>query len=861
MKRAIVATKFKAEIKTDLDRNLNLRKEIIRIDGNKISVYDERGNEVFSVSNVVKLSIESGITVDKLIGYTSDGKSIEIAYFTKRKDEIFKRLVEAFNKNEQIEIKEDEKEENVKVSMSTLKWLWNVASKYRRTLTLGAILSLISTGLNLVPPYLLKILIDSVLLSPSHSPNLYVSIIIYLTLSYSALALVSSMQSRILNNLGSRIINDLREMLYRHAIRHDYVFIERISPSRILSRLTTDAGNTNWLLVWGLPTLVTNLFTIVGIGVILFTLNITLAMFILIPVPIIIYMVISYRRKSHRLYHRNWRRSADITSKINDTIPNFLVVRSFSKEEYESKRLREMLNKLYESNVAINKMNSTYWPLMGFIVNLSTIVIWWVGGHEVISGTIELGVITAFIAYVSQFYGPINNLSNVLPFIQQSLTSAERIREVLETKPQITNPENPKRPKMPAEIVFDHVYFGYDPHFPVVKNVNLVIKPGEKVAIVGKSGSGKSTIAKLLLRFYDVNEGGIFIGGINIKEIDLDYLRREIAYVPQDVVLFDTTVGYNVAYGAENVSEADIIRACKIAKIHDEIVKLPFAYDTILGERGTYLSGGQRQRLSIARAIIKNPDILIFDEATSNLDVMSEREVYEAMMSVSRNKTVIMITHNVHEVMNADKVIVLKNGEVVEEGKPEELLNRKGEFYEMFKEQINEENVFLNRKTNYSEEKVNDNLVNDIKIEPSYRKSMVNVIYNGKVYRNLVPKMLFPITKPTFIGFYDENGREVFILQDYTKLDERSREVVKNALAYNNLIFQVIKINEINIKGDQLEWDLVTDKGSIKTYTIGRRNVVVLDSKVVLIDKNDNLYEIDLNKLDKKSFKLLLETI
>jgi ATP-binding cassette subfamily C protein len=861
MKRAIVATKFKAEIKTDLDRNLNLREEIIRIDGSKISVYDERGNEVLSVSNVVKLSIESGITVDKLIGYTSDGKSIEIAYFTKRKDEIFKKLVEAFNKNEQIEIKDDEKEENVKVSMSTLKWLWNIASKYRRTLIIGAILSLISTGLNLVPPYLLKILIDSVLLSPSHSPNLYVNIIIYLTLSYSALALVSSMQSRILNNLGSRIINDLREMLYRHAIRHDYAFIEKISPSRILSRLTTDAGNTNWLLVWGLPTLVTNLFTIVGIGVILFTLNVTLAMFILIPVPIIIYMIISYRRKSHRLYHRNWRRSADITSKINDTIPNFLVVRSFSKEEYESKRLREMLNKLYESNVAINKMNSTYWPLMGFIVNLSTIVIWWVGGHEVISGIIELGVITAFIAYVSQFYGPINNLSNVLPFIQQSLTSAERIREVLETKPQITNPENPKRPKMPAEIVFDHVYFGYDPHFPVIKNVNLVIKPGEKVAIVGKSGSGKSTIAKLLLRFYDVNEGGIFIGGINIKEIDLDYLRRKIAYVPQDVVLFDTTVGYNVAYGAENVSEADIIRACKIAKIHDEIVKLPFAYDTILGERGTYLSGGQRQRLSIARAIIKNPDILIFDEATSNLDVMSEREVYEAMMSVSRNKTVIMITHNVHEVMNADKVIVLKNGEVVEEGKPEELLNRKGEFYEMFKEQINEENVFLKRKTNYSEEKVNDNLVNDIKIEPSYRRSMVNVIYNGKVYRNLVPKMLFPITKPTFIGFYDENGREVFILHDYTKIDERSRELLKNSLAYNNLIFQVIKINEINIKGDQLEWDLVTDKGSIKTYTIGRRNVVVLDSKVVLIDKNDNLYEIDLNKLDKKSFKLLLETI
>ncbi|WP_338598871.1 DUF1854 domain-containing protein [Sulfolobus tengchongensis] len=863
MKRAsIVTAKFKAEVRTDLDRDLNLREELVKIEGNKIRVYDG-DKEVLNVDNVVRLSLETGITIDKLIGFTSDGKSIEIAYFTKKKEEVFKKIIDAFNKNEQIEVKDEEKEENVRVTMSTLRWLWNIASKYRKTLVIGAILSLITTGLNLVPPYLLKILIDSVLLSPSHSNSLFVSIITYLFASYSALALLSSIQNRILNNLGSRIINDLREILYTHAINHDYSFIERISPSRILSRLTTDAGNTNWLLVWGLPTLVTNLFTIIGIGVILFTLNPTLAIFILIPVPAIVYLIISYRRRSHRLYHRNWRRSADITSRINDTIPNFLVVRSFSREEYESKRLREMLNRLYESSVTINRMNATYWPLMGFIVNLSTILIWWIGGHEVISGVIEIGVITAFIAYVSQFYGPINNLSNVLPFIQQSLTSAERIREVLEVKPQIANPPNPKRPKMPAEIRFDHVYFGYDPHFPVIKDVNITIKPGEKVAIVGKSGSGKSTIAKLLLRFYDVNEGRILIDGIDIREIDLNYLRRKIAYVPQDVVLFDTTVGYNVAYGADNVNEKDIIRACKIAKIHDEIIKLPFAYDTILGERGTYLSGGQRQRLSIARAIIKNPDVLIFDEATSNLDVMSEREVYEAMMSVSKGKTVIMITHNVHEVMNSDKVIVLSNGKVVEEGKPEELLNKKGAFYKMFEEQINEENVFSRKMNHETEAKLNiivDN-IESVRIKPSTRRSVVDVTYNGFTYRNLVPKMLFPITKPTFIGFYDENGNEVLLLEDYTKLDEESKKVLEAGLAYNNLIFQVKKINEINIKGDQLEWDIETNKGKIKAYTIGRRNVVVLDTKVVLIDKNDNLYEIDLDKLDKKSFKLLVETV
>ncbi len=861
MKNTLLSTKFSMEIKTDLDRDLKLGEEVVKIDGKTITVYDSRNNPILRVDNVIKLSVESGITISKLVAYTSDGKSIEIAYFTKKKEGVLKRLADAFNRNEQIEIKDEETSDMHKVSINTLRWLFSISSKYRKTMILGAILSLVTTGLNLVPPYLLKVLIDSVLLSNTHSPALFEDIIIFLVLTYTSLAIVSSIQTRTLNNLGSRIINDLREILYNHVIRHDYSFIERISPSRILSRLTTDAGNTNWLLVWGLPTLVTNLFTIIGIGVILFTLDATLATFILIPIPIIVFMIIRYRRKSHRLYHRNWRRSADITSRINDTVPNFLVVRSFSKEDYESKRLREMLNRLYESSVAINKMNSYYWPLMGLVVNLSTVIIWWLGGHEVISGVIELGIVTAFIAYVSQFYGPINNLSNVLPFIQQSLTSAERIREVLEVKPQISSPESSKKPKMPAEIAFDKVSFGYDPHFPVIKNVSFKIKPGEKVAIVGKSGSGKSTIAKLLLRFYDVDEGKISIGNIDVKEIDLEYLRKKIAYVPQDVVLFDTTVGYNVAYGSDNVNELDIIRACKIAKIHDEIVKLPFAYDTILGERGTYLSGGQRQRLSIARAIIKNPDVLIFDEATSNLDVISEREVYEAMINVSRGKTVILITHNVHEVMNADKVIVLDKGKIVEEGTPRDLLSKKSAFYEMFKDQINEENIFMKTKEKRNKED-EVRIVRDLKVYPTNRSSRVNVEIDGIVYHDLIPKMLFPITKPTFIGFYDENGKEVILLEDYTKItDENSKEVLERAISYNNLIFKVNKINEINIKGDQLEWNLITDRGGVTTYTLGRRNVVVFDSKVVLIDENDNLYEIDLNQLDKKSLNLLLETV
>ncbi|MCY0859892.1 MAG: DUF1854 domain-containing protein [Sulfolobaceae archaeon] len=849
------------KITTDLDENLKLEQEEVIASKGKI-VVKKNGKIIKEITNVEKLKIDRNIGISKLIAITEDGKEIDVAYFTKAKEEDFIKFAEAYNNNIFDISPEGEKEREIKGNVGTLKWLWGLVKPYRKTLILGTILSFSATAFSLVPPYLLKILIDSVLLNNSHPIRLFEEIITLLVMSYSFQSLFSSLQSRVLNNLGSRIVNDLRHKLYTHAVKLDPSLIERISPSRILSRLTTDAGNTNWLLVWGMPTLINNLFILVGIGVILFTLNVTLATYILIPIPIILGLIIYYRKKSHRLYHRNWRRSADITSAINDTIPNYFVIKSFVKEKEESDRLHNLLNKLYESNYSINVLNSTIWPLVGFVLTMSTVMIWWVGGLEEMKGIIELGVITAFISYASQFYGPIGNLSNTIPFIQQSITSAERIREVLDTKPTIYSPPNAKKPEMPAEIVFDHVYFGYDPHFPVAKDVSFTIKPGQRVAIVGKSGSGKTTIAKLLLRFYDVNEGKITIGGVDIRQIDLDYLRQKIAYVPQDVILFDTTVGFNVAYGNPNATPKDVIKACKIAQIHDEIVKLPLAYDTVLGERGSYLSGGQRQRLSIARAIIKDPAVIVFDEATSNLDVMSEREVYKTIMNLSKGKTVILVTHNVHEVMNSDKVIVMKNGVIVEEGSPKELLNKKGEFYNMFREQINEEGL---GNINIEEDvKIKDTIVTNlskIKVMKSELKSKVNVIIDGKLYTDLTPKLLFPISSPKVVGFYDEDMNEVAIIEDYTKLDESSKKALEEVISYNNLIFKVKRIKDIKVKGDHLEWVLDTDRGNTVAYTYSRRSIIILDGKVAIVDKYDNIYQIDVKSLDSRSYKLLYETI
>jgi len=316
-------------------------------------------------------------------------------------------------------------------------------------------------------------------------------------------------------------------------------FIDRISTGRILSRLTTDAGNTQWLMVWGLPTLIVNLLTLIGIGVILFTMDVRLALFVLLPTPVIAYMVYRYRKKSHRIYHRNWRRSADVTSALSDTIPNYMVIKSFAKEDYESDRLDELLNRLYESQVKVTKMNISYWPFLGLLTSLSTVMMWWFGGEQVIAGTIQLGTLTAFVSYMAQFYGPINNLSNIIPFIQQAITSGDRLREIMEAEPDVKEPEHPKKPDLKGDILFSNVWFSYDKYTPVLKNINLRIKVGEKVAVVGKSGSGKTTLSKLLLRMYDVDSGEIKINGVNIKDIDLQYLRERVAYVPQEVALFE----------------------------------------------------------------------------------------------------------------------------------------------------------------------------------------------------------------------------------------------------------------------------------------------------------------------------------
>jgi ATP-binding cassette subfamily C protein len=856
-----------AVLKTDLNHHLRFGEEEVIAGGEKLSCMGG-GTTVTEIpyNEIASIRVEEGTGIDKLVVLRKNGKAEEVAYFTKKKSEEFRKFskfIEQYiggGREKRFEFITDEKKDE---RQGTLKWLMSFMAPYRRRLLLGVTLSIVIAGLNLIPPYLLKILIDSVLLTKNPPKSLFLDLTLILLASYMANALFTGLQVYVLNTTGQEIVNSLRSRLFRHVVNHSSKFIDRMSTGRIISRLTTDVGNTQWLMVWGLPTLTVNFLTIIGIGVILFTLDANLALFVLVPVPFVILLLIRYRRMSHKIYHRNWRRNADVISRFSDVIPNYAAVKAFSKENSETENFDHLLDRLYDSQRSVVKMNMFYWPLIGLITSLATVFIWYVGGQQVMVGRIQIGIIASFIAYLSLFFAPINNLSNVIPFIQQAVTSGERTREVLESKPEITQPADAKKPDLNGDIVLENVFFGYDPFAPVIRGISLICRRGQKIAVAGISGSGKSTIAKLLMRFYDVDEGSVKINGVDVREIDLRYLREGIGYVPQESVLFDATVAQNISYGSSQEAERwKIIAACVAAGIHEEIARMPLAYDTNLGERGTFLSGGQRQRIAIARAILKDPAIVIFDEATSNLDVMNEREVFRAIMNLSRGRTSIFVTHNINEVLSTDRTVVFSEGAIAEEGKTEELIRGNGALARMFSEEMKRMAQFDGYETENGKGMSLADYVNAyrmdatrMKVSECPRKSRVTVLNGGNMlYESLTPKLAFPISAPCFVMFYGDDGRMQFFIDDLNLIEPDSLMVLKNALKLNNFKVRISSVNDIKLNGEELEWHVSAESGEELTFiTRGRRNVMNVGNKMELIDIYDNLYEIDLAAVDRKS--------
>jgi ATP-binding cassette subfamily B protein len=427
-----------------------------------------------------------------------------------------------------------------------------------------------------------------------------------------------------------------------------------------------------------------NFLIIVGVLAMLFTMNTMLALYVLIPIPFVLGSTYVFWRYVQPRYYHLWDSRSKIANVLSAALSGVRVIKAFAQERREYSRVRDYADRLRRSRMSVDIASSTFYPIVGFVFSAGGLIVWYVGGRSILEQhTITLGTLMAFFGYLGMFYGPLNSLMALSQWLTSFTTQANRIFEVLDTTVEVAESPQAADLDIVGTIRFDNVVFGYDPHTPVIRRVSLEIAPGEMIGIVGHSGSGKTTLINLLLRFYDPTEGSVTIDGVDLRDIKLDSLRRQVGLVLQDAQLFSGSVQENISYGRPEATFEEVLEAAKAANAHDFIVRMPDGYDTTLGERGAGLSGGERQRISIARTLLFNPRVLIFDEATSNVDTVTEREIQRALEALTRGRTTIAIAHRLSTLRNADRIIVFEEGRIAEIGTHEELLETNGLYHKM----------------------------------------------------------------------------------------------------------------------------------------------------------------------------------
>ena len=572
-------------------------------------------------------------------------------------------------------------------------------------LILCMLLSLVTTSISMLLPTMTANLVDNVI--PSSDMKMLVEVVAVLLGAYIVQLIVGVIRSYRLRFSAANIVTNIRNTLFEKTQKLSVRFYDKTTTGSVINRVNGDSTTIEQFMIRLSQEVVVQVFTLIGIAVIMMANNWKLAIITLLPIPFIVVGTRIFGKKILPYHRKVWRRWAAVVSNLTDTLPSVRVVKSFSAESRSSAKFSTYTNEWLKIDRKSSRISTAFPNFVSFFVHLGQLLIWGIGGTWVIFsqnsseptviGSVTLGTLVAFISYATMFYGPVNFFANFNDSYQNALASAERVLDILDAEDEADR-GNGNCPEIRGKIEFKNINFSYDRTKMTLSGVNLTIEEGDIVGIVGTTGSGKSTLINLLMRFYDDYEGEILIDGINIRDIDLAYFRRQIGFVQQDSMMFRDTVYNNIAFSNPDATPEDVFAATDIANAHEFIARLPDGYDTMLGERGVGLSGGERQRVSIARTVLMNPRMLIFDEATASVDSETESLIQGAIEGLIKGRTTIMIAHRLSTLRKANKIVVLDKGKILEMGTPEELIATKGKYYKLIQIQTMAEQAEADKK-------------------------------------------------------------------------------------------------------------------------------------------------------------------
>ena len=571
--------------------------------------------------------------------------------------------------------------------MNNYKRLLLYAKPYSGRLMLAFLFTSVAAAGNLFVPWILKDVIDKVLMNKDIF--LLNTIAVTIVIVFFIRGICFYAQTYLMSYVGQKVIIDIREAVYRKLQFLSLGYFEKRQTGTIMSYVTNDVGALQGSIIESATDFVTEMSILIGSLVLMFNLHWKLSLLTLITMPLVAKAMDLFGKKLKRTSGIMQERAADITAVLQETISSVRVIKSFVREEYEIARFVKENYANFRAQMKNAQVMATLTPVIELIAAIGVTFLIWYGGFEVINGNLTAGALIAFLVYATNLANPIKRLSRIYGNVQKAMAAAERVFSVLDEKTDIVEKENATELKaVIGKVDFKAVTFKYNENEVILKDINLAVKAGQMVAIVGPSGAGKTTIVNLLPRFYDPVAGNIYIDDVNIADVTLASLREKIGIVPQETVLFNGSIYDNILYGDLTATTEEVMAAAKAANAHDFIMQMADQYQTQIGERGSKLSGGQRQRIAIARAILKNPRILILDEATSALDTESEKLVQDALDKLMAGRTSFVIAHRLSTILQADMIIVMEKGQIVEQGSHEELLKLDGLYSGLYKLQF-----------------------------------------------------------------------------------------------------------------------------------------------------------------------------